>query len=900
MEESRATTVGERGEAAPIRLFAPGTEIGSRYEVRSVLGTGGSAVVYGAFDRELKRPVALKVLRGERVSEAVLRRFRREAAVARDAASPRLVRVFDIGQAADSIFLTMELVEGESLKERLARGRLTLDEALRVFAEVLRGLQVLHALGIVHRDVKPANVLLAADGTVKLADFGLALHLSADESRATETGGLVGTVEYLSPEQALGRELDGRSDLYAAGVLLYEMLTGALPFHRESAIATALARLTEKAPEPRDARPGIPTWLSAVVARLLEADPRRRYGAAGDALADLERRSAPTARRRTARPIALAAVLAAVAAGGGLLALRARGGAEVAQIGGGDLGRGIRALDAKGRLLWKRDDVTEPAQATLVRGRERGDLRIAAVVAPEGGAAVGPEGAILSFLSPKTGAVESQVRLPAPSSDTFPAYVPRFTVTAVEPLLLSEGEGEGVLVTFFHQPYSPSYAVWHDPWAGETQLVLAASGHHRLAGAVDLEGDRRRELVFVGVANPFGWYTGVAAVRVPPPSAGRLDGLRHDHQAATTPDLGPRNPKALLWYTLGLRKAAMPGPPLRADPERQTFQLEIGRPEPLRLGFDGFPAGTSSALPPDERAGQRDAAYDALRQAARLSAGGRATEALAAGDAAARAAAAAADTWLVEWTRRVQASLLARSGEVAEAERRFERLFTELEAASDVAFDAGRAFHLRGELRRAVRWYERSSGPAGDPQKGRLKWEALEGALLCLAEIGEWDEADAMLRRFGGYGSGTLPAESWEAFVTWRRGGKPRLDALSREEVGAFRYWAAEARLSAGAEPASVLSAMTGVLADPGSVGHLSRLLGAELRLLAGAPPEEAWSEAIAAYRALRRAHASDVRVRAHLDLVTARLRRIAARSGHEAEAREAKAFLTRTWGRPG
>ncbi|MDL1950443.1 serine/threonine protein kinase, partial [Acidobacteria bacterium ACD] len=196
MEESRATTVGERGEAAPIRLFAPGTEIGSRYEVRSVLGTGGSAVVYGAFDRELKRPVALKVLRGERVSEAVLRRFRREAAVARDAASPRLVRVFDIGQAADSIFLTMELVEGESLKERLARGRLTLDEALRVFAEVLRGLQVLHALGIVHRDVKPANVLLAADGTVKLADFGLALHLSADESRATETGGLVGTVEY--------------------------------------------------------------------------------------------------------------------------------------------------------------------------------------------------------------------------------------------------------------------------------------------------------------------------------------------------------------------------------------------------------------------------------------------------------------------------------------------------------------------------------------------------------------------------------------------------------------------------------------------------------------------------------------------------------------------------------
>ena len=163
--------------AAPsVRLFAPGTEIGRRYEVHGVLGMGGSAVVYEAFDRELKRRVALKVLRTDRTSEASLKRFRHEVAIARDAAGSRLVRVFDIGQSGGTVFLTMELVEGESLRELLSRGPLAPERAVGIGTEVLHALADLHRLGIVHRDVKPGNILIAATGEVKLADFGLARH----------------------------------------------------------------------------------------------------------------------------------------------------------------------------------------------------------------------------------------------------------------------------------------------------------------------------------------------------------------------------------------------------------------------------------------------------------------------------------------------------------------------------------------------------------------------------------------------------------------------------------------------------------------------------------------------------------------------------------------------------
>ena len=207
--DPRTESLRPDGERAPARIefLTGGTDLAQRFEVRDVLGTGGYAVVYRAFDRVLKREVALKVLRQDRLSPGALLRLRREAAVARDVLNPRIVRIFDIEEAGETVFLTMEIVEGGSLVDRLAQHSpahpVSIDDAVKWATQALEGLAALHALGILHRDIKPGNLLLTADGEVKLSDFGLALHLDRDETRATTHESILGTLEYLSPEQAL-------------------------------------------------------------------------------------------------------------------------------------------------------------------------------------------------------------------------------------------------------------------------------------------------------------------------------------------------------------------------------------------------------------------------------------------------------------------------------------------------------------------------------------------------------------------------------------------------------------------------------------------------------------------------------------------------------------------------
>lgn len=263
---SRTTeTVPPGLSASPaIATLAPGSVIAARYEVRGLLGLGGSGLVYAVLDRELRADVALKILRPDRMSQAALKRFRREVQVARQAESPHLVRVFDIGQADGALYLTMELVDGKPLRSKLG-GRIPPAEAVRIGVQILEGLSALHSEGIVHRDVKPGNVILTDAGDVKLADFGLALRLESEESRLTHADSVLGTIEYLSPEQALGKEVDARSDLYSFGVVLFEMLTGRLPWREESSLGTAIARFRESPPDVRKLAPEVPVWLAAVV-----------------------------------------------------------------------------------------------------------------------------------------------------------------------------------------------------------------------------------------------------------------------------------------------------------------------------------------------------------------------------------------------------------------------------------------------------------------------------------------------------------------------------------------------------------------------------------------------------------------------------------------------------------
>src|SRR5215204_384665 len=264
--------------------------IDDRYEPGDLLGGGGMAEVYLAHDQVLGRDVALKILRGQYANEeGFVERFRREAKNAAALNHPNVVQVYDQGSTGDgTYYIAMEYVPGVTLAERLKReGPLEPGEAAGVAARVAEALAVAHERGIIHRDIKPQNVLLTASGGAKVADFGIARAASAET--VTETSLILGTASYMSPEQVRGERVGPQSDLYSLGVVLYEMLTGRLPHEASDPIATAMKHLERPAPHPRDANPVVPEELDALVVRLLSKDPEERYPGAAELAEDLRR-----------------------------------------------------------------------------------------------------------------------------------------------------------------------------------------------------------------------------------------------------------------------------------------------------------------------------------------------------------------------------------------------------------------------------------------------------------------------------------------------------------------------------------------------------------------------------------------------------------------------------------
>jgi serine/threonine-protein kinase len=257
-----------------------------RYRVLSRLGSGGMADVYLARDESLGRLVAIKVLKERLAADAeFVERFRIEAQAAASLNHPAIVAVYDRGKAGASPYIAMEYVEGESLKQRLRRkGRLSPDEAAATSLAVLDALREAHERHIVHRDVTSSNVLVDGSGRVKVADFGIA---RMGASALTRTGALLGTSSYLSPEQAQGRSADERSDLYSLGVVLYEMLTGRLPFSGESDLAVAMQHVSAAPPNPRSLAPDVPEAYAAVVMKALSKQPADRYQSAEEFAAAL-------------------------------------------------------------------------------------------------------------------------------------------------------------------------------------------------------------------------------------------------------------------------------------------------------------------------------------------------------------------------------------------------------------------------------------------------------------------------------------------------------------------------------------------------------------------------------------------------------------------------------------
>ncbi len=265
-----------------------GTLLADRYRLEAQIGSGGMSTVYRAFDTVLERTVAIKRMHREIAEHSEqLERFRREARAVAQLNHPHIVQVIDAGEHDDTPFIVFEHVRGETLKERIQRaGRLPVTEAVAYAIEIARALGAAHDRGIVHRDVKPQNVLINEEGLAKVTDFGIARTL--EEHGLTADGRVLGTTDYVSPEQAMGHEVTGQSDVYSLGIVLFEMLIGDVPFHGENQVAVAMKHVREELPDVQALRPSVGAALAAVVDRATAKDLEIRYPDTADLIADLE------------------------------------------------------------------------------------------------------------------------------------------------------------------------------------------------------------------------------------------------------------------------------------------------------------------------------------------------------------------------------------------------------------------------------------------------------------------------------------------------------------------------------------------------------------------------------------------------------------------------------------
>src|ERR1700687_2633077 len=279
-KENRASVRGKG-------VLNPGDGVGKRYEILQILGQGGMGAVYKALDREVERTVALKLIRPELAADSsILARFKQELLTARQVTHRNVIRIHDLFEADGVKFITMEYVEGCDLRKLLDKGKLPPEQAVEIIRQVCLALDAAHSVEVIHRDLKPQNIMQDKQGRVLVMDFGLARSLQSDGM--TQTGALLGTIEYMSPEQGMGKQLDARSDLFAVGLIFYELLTCKMPFKAETAMASLLKRNQERALPAAELDASIPKALSDIVGKCLERDLNLRYQSAQEILADLD------------------------------------------------------------------------------------------------------------------------------------------------------------------------------------------------------------------------------------------------------------------------------------------------------------------------------------------------------------------------------------------------------------------------------------------------------------------------------------------------------------------------------------------------------------------------------------------------------------------------------------
>lgn len=269
-------------------MIMKGQKINDRYQIIKSIGEGGMANVYLAYDTILDRNVAVKVLRGDlSQDEKFVRRFQREALSASSLSHPNIVEVYDVGEDNGSYYMVMEYIEGKHLKELIKkRGKLTLSEVIDIMSQVCDGLATAHDSYIIHRDIKPQNIMILDSGLVKITDFGIAMALNS--TQLTQTNSVMGSVHYLPPEQASGKGSTMQSDIYSMGILMFELLTGKLPFRGENAVEIALKQLKEPIPNLKEIIPDIPNSIVNIVKRATAKNPKNRYADAREMLDDIK------------------------------------------------------------------------------------------------------------------------------------------------------------------------------------------------------------------------------------------------------------------------------------------------------------------------------------------------------------------------------------------------------------------------------------------------------------------------------------------------------------------------------------------------------------------------------------------------------------------------------------
>jgi eukaryotic-like serine/threonine-protein kinase len=463
------------------------TLIGGRYEIQQLLGHGGMATVHRARDTQRDREVALKLMRSDLADDPVFgARFVAEARSAASISHPNVVTVLDFGTDGPGPYIVMELVDGGDLAALLGRkGRLSAPRAASIGAQVASALAAAHAQGIVHRDVKPGNILLTTEGDARVADFGIAR--ATGEQSLTATGTSLGSVDYFSPEQARGEQADAASDIYALGVVLYEMLTGARPFTGEGPYAVAVARLDAPPPDPRTLRPRIPKALSAIVQRAMAPGPGDRYASAaemGEKLEQwLERRPAPVSKRRgeatrcvstaaveaTAPAPAVATVVAAAPVG---LEVAARGTPAVERRAPRRRAKAVAAIAAVVALLVAigvvggrlRSDAGEVGG--VVVGTPRGEV-LYATPDPTTSATPRPTPEPTEAPSPQPTVASTAAPTPAATPVSVAAATPPPTTPAPAPIIVARATTPDETVATWYSyvangDFDAAYSLWSD------------------------------------------------------------------------------------------------------------------------------------------------------------------------------------------------------------------------------------------------------------------------------------------------------------------------------------------------------------------------------------------------------------------------------------------------------